>query len=511
MAKTTDQPISEEEFFLQRSEFVTKALKDGKELYPHKFEVKETFDQIFIHSGNESVEELNKVNVQSAGRIISFRLHARFSFFKIQSGDHSLQIVVDSTTIEDPEILKILRRGDIVGFKGHLGRTKTGEFSVFANHIAILAPCLRSIPVDYYGLKDPELIYRRRYLDLIINKESRERFLKRTKIINYIRKYFNDREFVEVETPTLNMIAGGAAARPFVTYHNDLKQDLFLRIAPELYLKQLVIGGLDRVYEIGKQFRNEGIDLTHNPEFTSCEFYMAYADVNDIMEMTEELLNGMVLEVNGSTKISYNPKKREQSVEPAEIDFARPFKRYHILQELSKVVGVELTGENIESQQIMEAMLKICEENSITVDEPKTTSRVLDKLVGHFIEPQCVNPTFIVGYPIATSPLAKNHRSEKGMVERFELFINGKEVCNAYTELNNPFEQRLRFRMQAKDISEGDDEAMVTDEDFCLAMEYGLPPTGGWGIGIDRLTMFLTNASNIKDVLLFPAMRPETE
>jgi lysyl-tRNA synthetase class 2 len=365
--------------------------------------------------------------------------------------------------------------------------------------------------VDYYGLKDPELIYRRRYLDLIINKESRERFLKRNKIIVYIRKYFDEREFIEVETPTLNMIAGGAAARPFVTYHNDLKLDLFLRIAPELYLKQLVIGGLDRVYEIGKQFRNEGIDLTHNPEFTSCEFYMAYADVNDLMEMTEEMLNGMVMAVNGSTHLTYCPKKREQSIEPAEIDFQRPFKRIHILHELSKILGADLNGENIETEEVMNIMLKACEMNSITVDEPRTVSRVLDKLVGHFIEPQCINPTFITGYPIATSPLAKNHRSEKGMVERFELFINGKEVVNAYTELNNPFEQRHRFKMQAKDISEGDDEAMVTDEDFCLAMEYGLPPTGGWGLGIDRLTMFLTNASNIKDVLLFPAMKPEKE
>lgn len=506
MSKSSDQPISEEEFFLQRSEFVKKSLSEGKELYPHKFEVKQSFKEILSHSESQG---LDKIEVQSAGRILSFRLHARFSFFKIQSCDHSLQIVVDSTNLEDSEILKTLRRGDIVGFKGHLGRTKTGEFSVFVDYIRILSPCLRSIPVDYYGLKDPELIYRRRYLDLIINKESRERFLKRTKIINYIRKYFNDRDFVEVETPTLNMIAGGAAARPFVTYHNDLKQDLFLRIAPELYLKQLVIGGLDRVYEIGKQFRNEGIDLTHNPEFTSCEFYMAYADVNDLMDMTEELLSGMVEEVNGSTRITYNPKKREQSVDPADIDFARPFKRFHILQELSRVLGTELTGENIETEEIMEVMLKACEANSITVDEPKTTSRVLDKLVGHFIEPLCINPTFITGYPIATSPLAKNHRSEKGMVERFELFINGKEVCNAYTELNNPFEQRLRFKMQAKDISEGDDEAMVTDEDFCFAMEYGLPPTGGWGVGIDRLTMFLTNASNIKDVLLFPAMKPE--
>lgn len=501
MSKSSEQPISEEEFFLQRSEFVKKSLSDGKDLYPHKFEVKQSFEEIFSHVDSKSLEE---IEVQSAGRILSFRLHSKFSFFKVQSCGLSLQLV-----LQDSEILKILRRGDIVGFKGHLGKTKTGEFSVFVSHIEILAPCLRSIPVDYYGLKDPELIYRRRYLDLIINKESRERFLKRSKIINYIRKYFNDREFVEVETPTLNMIAGGAAARPFVTYHNDLKQDLFLRIAPELYLKQLVIGGLDRVYEIGKNFRNEGIDLTHNPEFTSCEFYMAYADVNDIMEMTEELLNGMVEEVTGSTKVIYNPKKREQSVTPADIDFSRPFKRLHILQELSKALGTQLTGENIETKEIMEVMLKACERGGIAVDEPRTTSRVLDKLVGHFIEPQCINPTFITGYPIATSPLAKNHRSEKGMVERFELFINGKEVCNAYTELNNPFEQRLRFKMQAKDISEGDDEAMVTDEDFCLAMEYGLPPTGGWGIGIDRLTMFLTNASNIKDVLLFPAMKPE--
>lgn len=502
--------ISDEEFYTQRLSVIKQQLLENKQVYPHKFEVKNRFADIIKNIEN-SDQELRNIQVESAGRILSFRIHARYSFFQIMSEDINIQLVVDAKSINDKEIINSIRRGDIVGFKGVLGKTKTGEFSIFVTEMLILAPCLRSIPTDYYGLKDPEIIYRKRYLDLIINKESKNRFLTRSKIVKYIRRYLDDRDFVEVETPLLNIIPTGAAAKPFITHHNELKIDLYLRIAPELYLKKLVIGGMDRVYDMGKLFRNEGIDLTHNPEFTSCEFYMAYADYNDMMNMTEELLNGMCKELHGSEKLIYAPNKREQEVEPVEINFNRPFARYHMLEELSSVVGMKLDGINIMLPETLKLLIDTCDKHEIKVENPKTLTRVLDKLVGHFIEPKCINPSFIVGYPLVTSPLAKNHRSEPGMVERFELFINGKEICNAYTELNNPVEQRQRFKMQAQDISDGDDEAMILDEDFCVALEYGLPPTGGFGIGVDRLTMFMTDAANIKDVILFPAMKPESE
>lgn len=508
--QSTLPEVSDEEFYLQRLTSVKKQIQEGKNVYPNKFEVKQRFGEIF-NCKDLPDEKLQEIEILSAGRIISFRIHARYSFFQIMSEDYNLQLVVDSQVLEDKNIISNIKRGDIVGFGGKLGRTKTKEFSVFVKKLEILTPCLRSIPTDYYGLKDPEIIYRKRYLDLLINKESKSRFLTRAKIVKYIRRYLDERDFVEVETPLLNIIPTGAAAKPFITHHNELKMDLFLRIAPELYLKKLVVGGIDRVYDMGKVFRNEGIDLTHNPEFTICEFYMAYADYNDMMNMAEELLNGMCKHLHGSEKITYCPNKREQDIEPVEINFARPFARYNMLEEISKGVGRKLDGINISEPETLQFLIETCDKLEIKVEQPKTLTRVLDKLVGHFIEPKCINPSFIVGYPLVTSPLAKNHRSEPGMVERFELFINGKEICNAYTELNNPIEQRLRFKMQAQDINEGDDEAMITDEDFCVALEYGLPPTGGFGLGVDRLTMFMTNAANIKDVVLFPAMKPENE
>lgn len=502
--------ISDEEFYKNRLLTVTEQLKDNVQVYPHKYEVNYRFKDIFTFK-DASEEDLKKVKVQSAGRILNFRIHARYSFFQVMSEDFTIQLVVDAQVLENKDIISNIKRGDIVGFSGVLGRTKTKEFSVFVKELSILTPCLRTIPTDYYGLKDPEIIYRKRYLDLLINKESKNRFIQRTNIIKFIRKYLDDKDFVEVETPLLNIIPTGAAAKPFTTHHNELKMNLFLRIAPELYLKKLVIGGMDRVYEIGKLFRNEGIDLTHNPEFTACEFYMAYADYNDMMNMAEEMLNGMCKYLHGSEKIVYAPNKREKEVKPVEINFARPFARFHMLEELSKVVGIKLDGLNINSDETLDLLIETCDKYEIKVEQPKTLTRVLDKLVGHFIEPKCINPSFIIGYPLVTSPLAKNHRSEAGMVERFELFINGKEICNAYTELNNPIEQRMRFKMQAQDINDGDDEAMITDEDFCVALEYGLPPTGGFGMGIDRLTMFMTDAANIKDVILFPAMKPESD
>jgi len=343
-----------------------------------------------------------------------------------------------------------------------------------------------------------------------MNNPVKKIFETRNKIVDFIRKYLRDMDFVEVETPMMNMIPGGATARPFETFHNELDMKLFMRIAPELYLKMLVVGGMNRVFEIGKQFRNEGIDMTHNPEFTTCEFYWAYADYHDLMEMTEDMLSKMVYSIHGSYKIAYNPDGPENKDNVIEIDFTPPFKRMPMMKSLQEVLKLKDMPKNTElgTEDSRKYFDKLCKDKGVECSNPRTTARLIDKLVGEYLESQCKNPVFITDTPTLMSPLAKWHRSEPGLSERFELFCNYHEVINAYTELNCPKTQLAAFQGQAAAKDAGDLEAQHVDQSFVTALEYGLPPTAGWGLGVDRITMLLTNSNNIKEVMLFPAMKP---
>lgn len=441
----------------------------------------------------DEAEEALKVKI--AGRVMAIRGHGKTCFMDVQDKTGRIQAYVRKDVLgeENYSLIKLMDIGDIVGITGEVFRTHMGELSVKVEGLEMLSKALRPLPEKWHGLKDIETRYRQRYVDLIVNPEVRDTFVKRSKIIKAVREVLDNRDFLEVETPMLNTIAGGAAARPFVTYHNALDITMYMRIAPELYLKRLIVGGMERVYEMNRCFRNEGIDYKHNPEFTTVEIYQAYADYKDMMDLTEEIISQAALKVLGTMQIEY---------EGQAIDLTPPWNRMTMIEAVAKYAGVDFTG-----VADVEKAREMAKSVNVEVQPTWGVGKIINACFEEHVEEKLIQPTFITGHPKEISPLAKSSQADPEITDRFEGFIFAREICNAFTELNDPIDQRERFLKQVEDKMNGDDEACDMDEDFVNALEYGLPPTGGLGIGIDRLVMFLTNASSIRDVLLFPTMK----
>ena len=479
-------------------------IKNDYSLYPHTWSNTITIEDLLSQESNyhEGDRDINN-QVSFSGRVLLKRSAGKKLFFyTIKSNNKTIQLAGDKRQYYNDDFLKDNRsilRGDIVGIEGYIGKTHKGQLSIFFKKIKILAPCLHPLPKSFFGVTDINLRYRSRYLDMMINDSTNNIFIKRSQVISQIRDYMLENNFIEIETPILQNLFGGASAKPFRTYHNDLKQDMYMRIAPELYLKKLVVGGIDRVFEIGKQFRNETIDMTHNPEFTSIEFYMAYADYNILMKMTEDMLSKIIRNTTGSFIINYTDRHKKNW----DIDFCPPFAKLDLVKDL-EIELKEIIPIN-ESSDIMENFLnKMLEKHNVKCSSPRTLARMYNKLVEKFLEPKCVKPTFLINHPRFMSPLAKWHRDNVNISERFELFVAGMELCNAYTELNHPYEQHIQFLKQLDARSKCDEEAGDYDEDYIKALEYGLPPTGGFGLGIDRLVMLVTNQNSIREVIPFP-------
>ncbi len=498
--------LSEQEQIRRNS--LAELRKLGIEPYPAaRYEVTATAAGI---AAEYSEEKQNFQDISIAGRIMSRRIMGSASFFELQDHTGKIQVYIkrDDVCEGDPEstmynkvFKKLLDIGDIVGVKGFVFVTKTGELSVHCKSFTVLSKSLRPLPIVkekdgqvYDAFSDPEQRYRQRYVDLVVNPQVKETFVKRAKIMTTMREFFNSHGYVEVETPILQPIPGGASARPFITHHNSLDTDLYLRIATELYLKKLIVGGFDGVYEFGKNFRNEGMDRTHNPEFTCMEIYVAYKDYLWMMDFTERMLEKVALAVNGTTELTIDGKA---------ISFKAPFRRLTMTDAIREKTGFDITGKS--EDELREA----CRKLNVETDETMGKGKLIDAIFGEYCEADLIQPTFVTDYPIEMSPLCKRHRENPDLTERFELFVNGKELCNAYSELNDPIDQLERFQEQLRLSEKGDDEAMFIDMDFVRALEYGMPTCSGMGIGIDRLTMFMTNQTTIQDVLFFPQMRPE--
>lgn len=499
------EQLSEQEQLRRQSLAALREL--GINPYPaEKFDVTATAAD--IAAGFDADPDKYK-EVAIAGRIMSRRIMGSASFFELQDHTGRIQVYIRRDDIcpeGDPTLYntvfkKLLDIGDFVGINGFVFRTNTGELSVHCQRFTVISKSIRPLPVvkekdgqTFDALTDPEVRYRQRYVDLVVNPKVREVFVKRARIISTMREFFDSKGYLEVETPILQPIPGGASARPFVTHHNALDIDFYMRIATELYLKRLIVGGFDGVYEFGRNFRNEGMDRTHNPEFTCMEIYVAYKDYRWMMEFTEQMLERVALAVNGTTDVEIDGRT---------ISFKAPFRRLTMTDAIKEKTGYDITG------QSEEALREACKRLNVEIDDTMGKGKLIDAIFGTYCEGDLVQPTFVCDYPIEMSPLCKRHRDNQDLTERFELFVNGKELCNAYSELNDPIDQFERFKEQMRLSEKGDDEAMIIDMDFVRALEYGMPSCSGMGIGIDRLTMFMTGQTSIQDVLLFPTMRPE--
>lgn len=507
---STESSVSEQHEI--RLEKLQELRELGYNPYPYDFEVTHKSKYILDHpelikQDDQDEEELEKVSV--AGRVMTRRIMGGSTFFNLQDSEGQIQVYIRKNDVGKEEYNEVFKKltdiGDIVGIKGHVFKTGTGETTVYAKEFRLLSKTLRPIPIPkeveedgetkvYDAFKDKEQRYRQRYLDLIVNPEVRDVFRKRTEMVQAMRNYMNDRGYMEVETPILQPIYGGASAEPFVTHHNALDMKLYLRIANELYLKRLIVGGYDGVYEFSKDFRNEGLSRFHNPEFTQVELYVAYKDYNWMMDFVEEMLESVAKSLHGSTTVQAGDN---------EIDFARPWPRIPMFEAIEDETGKNLYGKDLDE------LKEIADELDVEWEDSFGKGKIIDEIFGEYVEPNLIQPTFITDYPIEMSPLAKKHREKEGLVERFECICNGKEIANAFSELNDPVDQRQRFEEQARLRAEGDEEAMAVDEDFLQALEYGMPPTAGLGIGIDRLAMIMTDSDSIRDVLFFPQMKPE--
>jgi lysyl-tRNA synthetase, class II len=484
----------------------------GQQSYPHRYETTHTVPQILEQYSGRSGEELEKqrVNVRVAGRIMSLRLQGKAGFAHVQQCGSRLQVYVrlDAVGEKGFALYKLLDLGDHIGVRGYLFRTRTNELTIHADELTFLAKDLLPLPEKWHGLTDIELRYRRRYLDLVMNPEVREVFIKRSLLVQSLRRFFDARGYVEVETPMMQPVAGGAVARPFITHHNTLDIDLYLRIAPELYLKRLVVGGLERVYEINRNFRNEGISTQHNPEFTMLEFYQAYSDYHDLMQLSEEMLAQVARDVNGTTMTRFGDH---------DIDFAnwqRLSMREAIVKFWPQSAGAKPQMSDFADARSVGALVKrfnAAQTPHMPYDPGDPAGKTIADLFEAVAEPHLIQPTIIYDFPVAISPLSKNKPDEPDWVERFEIFVGGLEIANGFSELNDPEEQRRRFEQQLSQRERGDEEAHVMDDDYVRALAYGLPPTAGEGVGIDRLTMLLTNSRSIRDVILFPLLRPHRQ